>query len=99
MTRYTIEEVGIDEEGRLYVRPSRSSFEHIWRAAMEVNWDAPKRWLFGPKPREWNYVDWFRQIVAAAADEYGTTLSQTANTNWFNVPSALRAEIEAVSRR
>ncbi len=99
MMQDTIQEVGIDEEGRLYVRPFRSSFEHIGRAAMEVNWDAPNRRLFGPKPREWRYVDWFKQIVAAPADEYGTTLSLTADTIWSNVPSALRAEIEAVSPR
>ena len=90
---------GIDEEGRLYVRPSRSSFEHIYRAAMEVNWDSPKRRLFGPKPREWSYVDWFKQIVAAPADEYGTTLSLTGDTIWSNVPFALQIEIEALFPR
>ena len=72
MTDDTIAEVGIDEEGRLYVRPSTQSFEHIWRAAMQVNWDVAQHRLFGPRPREWSYVDWFRKIVAALADEYDT---------------------------
>lgn len=99
MAQDTIEEVGIDKEGRLYVRPSTLSFEYIWRAAMEVNWDGSKRRLFGPKPREWTYVDWFKQIVAAAADEHGTTLRLSADTKWSNIPSAVRVEIEALTPR
>ena len=91
-----IAEVGIDGEGRLYLRPCSMSFDHIWRAAMEVNWDASKRWLFGPKPREWTYADWFKQIVAAAADEYGARLRVTSETAWSNIPTALRNEIEAL---
>ncbi|WP_162806807.1 hypothetical protein [Sphingosinicella terrae] len=96
MNTDTIAEVGIDEEGRLYVRPSTHAFQQIWRAAMEVNWDESERRLFGPRPREWSYVDWFRQIVAAPADEYGTRLSLTPETAWTNVPASLRAEIEAL---
>lgn len=67
----TIAEVGVDEEGRPYVRPSAMSFDYIYRAAMEVHWDAVEGRLFSPKPREWTYTQWFAQIVAAAADEYG----------------------------
>lgn len=98
MTQDTIAEVGIDEEGRLYVRPLTSSFEHIWRAAMDVNWDASKRRLFGARPREKTYVDWFRQIVAAPADEYGTVLNLTTDTAWSNVPTSIRLKIEALAQ-
>lgn len=97
MTQDAIAEVGIDEEGRLYVRPSTTSFEMVWRAAMEVHWDASRRRLFGPKPREWTYVDWFSQILAAAADGC-TQLRLTPDTDWSNVPDSLRAEIETLSR-
>jgi hypothetical protein len=97
MREDTIAEVGIDEEGRLYVRPCSDSFEHTWRAAMEVSWDASKHRLFGPKPRDWSYVDWFKQIVAAAADECGARLKLTSETAWLNVPASLRTEIEASS--
>ncbi len=98
MVEDTIAEVGIDEEGRLYVRPSAFSFEFIYRAGMEVNWDATKCRLFSPKPREWIYSDCFKQIVAAAADEYGTALRLTAKTDWSNLPAPLRAEIIAVAQ-
>lgn len=88
-----ISEVGISEDGGLYVRPSSAAFEHIWRAAMEVNWDPERRRLFGPKPRTLTYCQWFTQIVTAAADEYGTQLQLTLQTDWANTPDTVRAEI------
>ncbi len=95
MPEDTIAEVGIDNVGRLYVRPSTISFDHIWRAAMEVNWDPSERRLFGSKPREWSYADWFGQMLAAAADEYGARLRLTSKTVWSNVPDPIRLEITA----
>jgi hypothetical protein len=62
---------------------------------MEVGWDPDSRTLFSPKPSEWSYLHWFRQIVAAAAGEYGVRLVVTPHTKWFDVPDALRTEIEA----
>ena len=97
MREDTIAEVGIDGNGRLYVQPTSTSFDHIYRAAMEVGWDMSKRRLFSPKPREWTYLDWFKQIVAAATDEYGTRLRLTPDTVWSDVPPALRAEIASLS--
>lgn len=93
MSDDTICEVGINDEGGLYVRPSSATFEFIYRAAMEVNWDQDNRCLFGPKPRAWTYVDWFKLIVAAAGDEYGIELRLTPQTTWSNVSDTIRAEI------
>lgn len=98
MAQDNIAEVGIDEAGRLYVRPTSTSFENIHRAAIEVNWDAATRRLFSPKPRERTYLDWFKQVTEAAADEYGTVLKVTSDTGWTDVPADLRAEIEGRSR-
>ena len=95
MSEDPIAEVGIDADERLYVRPSTSSFDHIYRAGMQVNWEPTGRRLFSPKPREWTYADWFAQIVEAVSGEYGTTLQLTSYTEWTNVPASLRAEIEA----
>ncbi|HVZ53300.1 MAG TPA: hypothetical protein VG986_15145 [Pseudolabrys sp.] len=94
MSEDTIAEVGIDESGRLFLRPTSISFDFIYRAAMEVNWDGTKRRLFAPEPGEWDYIDWFKQIVAAAANEYGITLKITVETIWTNVPAPIKAEIE-----
>ena len=85
--------VEIDSEGRLRVKPSEQTFPHIWRAAMEVNWDPDSGTLFGPRPREWTYPMWFQQIVAAAWDEYGVRLFLSASTTWLNVPAGIQAEI------
>ena len=65
-----VAEIGIDPEGRLYIRPYESSFEFIYREAMEVHWDADTRRLISPKPRQWTYVDWFRQIISAAGRNF-----------------------------
>lgn len=94
----TIVEVGIDEEGRLYVRPSTLSFDLIYRAGMEVKWDGEKHRLFGSKPRDWTYADWFKQINVATTNEYDTVLCLTTETEWSNVPASVRAEIDAVAQ-
>jgi hypothetical protein len=93
MQTEAIMEVGIDPMDRLYVCPASTSFDHIYRAAMEVHWDSQKRCLFSPKPREWSYVRWFEQIVAAAAGEYGVHLGLTPHTVWSNVAEELRSAI------
>ena len=99
MIEDAISEVGISEDGGLYVRPSSTTFEHIWRAAVEVHWDLQNRRLFGPKPRGWTYVDWFKQIVAAAADEYGILLRLTPQTAWANISDTIRTEITSAAQR
>jgi Integron Cassette Protein Hfx_Cass5 len=91
-----VAEIGIDEAGRLLVRPQGETFEHIYRCAMEVHWDQDLACLFVPKPRKWSYVDWYRQIVAAVRAEYGRDLVVSGNTRWTNVPADLRRTIEAI---
>ena len=89
----TIAEVGIDGDMRLFVRPATARFPYIYREAMEVHWDAARSRLHSPKPREWTYLRWFQQIVAAAAEQ-STDLRLAPSTAWTNVPEDLRAEIE-----
>lgn len=95
MTIDEIAEVRIDGGGKLLVRPQLGTFPYIYRAAMEVQWDADNSALYSPTPREWSYLRWFQQIVAAVAGEYGVRLVVTPQTTWTNVPAALRTEIEA----
>jgi hypothetical protein len=90
-----ITEIGIEPSGRLFVRPKRVRFPHIYRSAMEVHWDEQKGVLFGAVPREWSLVRWYTQIVAAVADEYGVQLKFTPSTIWTNVPDTVRAAIES----
>jgi hypothetical protein len=95
-----IEKIHVDPWGRLFVQPrilADEDFAFIYRAAMEVSWDPLSRSLFAPVPREWSQVQWYKQIVAAVADEYGTELYVTARTQWQNVSVEERREIEAWS--
>jgi len=97
MTTDTIAEISIDASGRLHVRPTRSAFPYVWRAGMEVSWSERSSTLRSPLPRAWSYVDWYRQIVAAAKVEYGYTLVLAPDTRWINVPAELQeAIVEAV---
>jgi len=88
--------VEIDGEGRLCVTPQNEDFASIYLAAMEVGWDPVRRCLVSPVPREWTYPMWFRQILAAAADEYGVRLTLMPETIWRNVSTSERLEMSAI---
>jgi hypothetical protein len=89
-----IAEIGIDVGGSLYVKPRNERFLYIYREAMEVHWDVHNRRLYSPKPRDWSYFRWYRQILAAAKEQ-GTVLEITAETVWTDIPEPLRIEIES----
>lgn len=97
MDEDTIFEIGIDEGARLYVRPTATSFDYIYREAMEVHWDEAEKRLYAPRPREWTYLRWFKQILAAS-EAYGVRLKLTEATAWSNISNALRAEISGTSQ-
>jgi hypothetical protein len=91
-----IAQVMMDAERRVLVRPAAGDFEQVYRAAMEVYWDRSSGRLSHPQtPRGWTPAQWFQQIVAAVADEYGVRLKVTNETVWVGVPAEVRAEIEA----
>jgi Integron Cassette Protein Hfx_Cass5 len=95
MIEDAIAELGIDGDGRLYVRPATALFPGIYRAAMEVNWDDHTRRLFSPPPRKWAYADWFKQIIEAASDEYGIALKLVHDTTFVNIPDSLLSGIQS----
>ncbi len=86
-------EIGIDDQERLFIRPERQTFEYIYRAAAEVGWDNKAKFLFSPKPREWNYFMWYRHIIVIAKDEYGCRLHWTDKTKWTNISDELKRQI------
>jgi hypothetical protein len=89
----SIAEVGIDEQERIYVRPSVATFPFIYREAIEVHWEPVRHYLYSPKPREWTYLKWFQHVIHAAALQ-SSDLRLTPSTVWTNVPEELRAEIQ-----
>jgi len=87
-------EIGIDENGRLFIKPEKNKFTLIYRSATEVHWDENKDFLYSPKPREWTYLDWYRHIVSAIEIEYGCKLIIRPNTKWISIPEDLKQEIK-----
>ena len=88
-----IAEIGIDDEQRLFVRPATATFPHIYREALDVHWDAARRHLHSPMPREWTHLQWFQHIIGAAAI-HSHDLRITPATLWTNIPAGLRDEID-----
>ena len=93
MTTDNIIEVGIDNKERIYIKPETNDFDFIWRDASEVSWDDKNKVLYSPKPKEWTYFDWYRQIILATKGEYGCQLVLTDKTQWINIPDELKEQI------
>jgi len=87
-----IQEIGIDTEERLYVKPSHETFPMIYREAMEVHWSSEHCYLYGAKSRKWGYLEWFQQIIRAASEQ-GCKLVVPQNVSWVNVPGDLQKQI------
>jgi hypothetical protein len=88
----SIEAIGIDEGGSLWVKPAAATFPFIYRESMDVHWDADRLRLYSPKPREWSYVVWFRQIRNAAREQ-GVELELGQNTSWSGIDPELQQAI------
>ena len=89
----SISEISIDDSGRLCIKPTTKEFTFIYRSATEVHWDNNKRFLYSPKPREWTYLDWYKQIFSAILSEYGCELTTTTDTKWSKIPEELKRDI------
>ena len=94
-----IEEIGLDDQGCLFVRPSAATaaeFEYIWRAAMGIRWDSNDGALHAYESTRWAVADLYQQMIAAVLDEYGIRLQATPGTVWSRIPADVRKEIEAL---
>jgi hypothetical protein len=86
-------EIGIDNVGRLYIKPETENFSMIYRLATEVHWDNNGSFLYSPKPREWSYFDWFKHMILVVNTECGVTLKVKADTIWTSIHEPLKTEI------
>lgn len=59
---------------------------------MEVHWNNSTKTLYAPKPKEWTYLDWFKQIIKAAK-ESGIELTIDPNTLFDNISEELKSQI------
>ena len=60
---------------------------------MEVQWSDEGGFIYSPRPREWSYIQWFRQIIDAVRDEYGYRLLLTSQTQWTNIEPQLEVAL------
>lgn len=97
MATVLISKVEIDAKGWLRLYPASERYDHIYRAAAGVEWDRSGGFLHAEEPGKWTYPVYFGQILTAVASEYGDTLTIGSTTEWLNVPSDIRAEIEGAT--
>jgi len=90
-----ISKIIIDSNGKIRIYPVKNKFTMIYRSAAEVHWDPNDNALHSPKPREWNYCDWFSHILSVVRDEYGIKLLITNATAWENIDVSLKNDIVA----
>ena len=76
----------------IYLKPASLKFPYMYREAMEVHWDEQGHYLYSPKPTKWTYLDWYKQIQAAAKEQSGNLLI-TKETAWVNISKELKLEI------
>ncbi len=97
MTKETIKEIGIDEEGKLFILPKESKFQYIYREAMGVKWNSGTSKVESPIPKEWSHLKWFEQITEACSNQ-GVDLEVTEETLWSNISSDLMEQINKLKQ-
>ncbi|WP_298152435.1 hypothetical protein [Flavobacterium sp.] len=81
-----IAEIGIDDMGRLFVRPAQQTFPHIYRTASEVHWDVARGYLYAPAAlKGWTRQQWYRHIIDVVRLEAYCVLEVTAATRFINL--------------
>jgi len=87
-------EIGIDSKERLFIKPKREKFALIYRTASEVHWDEKGQFLYSPKPREWDYIDWYKQIIKIVDTDCNCKLILTYRTTWTHISDELKKQIK-----
>ncbi len=99
MEEVLIKRIEVIGTGELLVTPSEPNddlFPYIYRTATGVSWNAKKEAFSSQVPREWSYVQWFHNILLASAEsELGIKLVIAPDTEWVNIPTELKHQIES----
>lgn len=88
-----ITKIEIDSDNRLLIYPAKTKYDMIYRLAKEVNWDNQGNYLYGPTPREWTHVDWYKHIRKVILEDCSCKLKIHPETEWINVTDDLRKKI------
>ena len=100
MGQVAIVEIGINTEGRLYVKPALSptkDYAFIYRDATSVRWAADRRSLYVLSTLQAPATDDWRRIRAAVEREYGDRLILTPDTKCASIPADIEQELRNAS--
>ena len=86
-----IDEIGIDADRRIYLRPRQQTFPYIYREAIDIHWEPQTRRLRSSVPREWSYLQWFQHIVCGS----GVDFRLAPDCSFATIPDDLRLSIQS----
>jgi hypothetical protein len=81
-----INEIGIDEERRIYLQPHQTNFPQIYREGIDLHWEPLTRRLRSSVPRDWSYLQWFQHLVTGS----GVDFTLSPSVTFTAVPDDLR---------
>lgn len=95
MKEISIYKVSVQEDGKLRIYPQVAfyGYQYIYREASEVYWDQSEKCFFSPVPREWDYKNWFGQIVCVARNGLGIILNLSKNTEFISDDPKFKTDI------
>lgn len=99
MKKILIDKVSIQEDGKLRIYPqvTSSDYQYIYREASGVYWDQSEKCFFSPVPKEWDYKDWFGQIVCIARTGLGIILNFSSTTEYISDDPKFKNEMIAAN--
>lgn len=82
-------------DGRLGVFPEapKPIYQYVYRAAAGVSWDKSLGGFQSTIPREWNYRDWYQQIVSVVRSELGVRLQLSPSAIFDGGNESFREDI------
>jgi hypothetical protein len=84
--------VGLASEGT-------AEYEHVYRAAAGVSWDAPMRGFRSSPIRQWSVPQWYAYVVSIVREELGVELGLGDPVSWRNISERDRQDIEQTAAR
>ena len=77
-----------------------AEYEHVYRAAGGVSWDASMRgFKSSPIRQQWSVPQWYAHVVSVARAELGVELGLGDAVSWRNIPDRDRQDIEPAAAR
>jgi len=89
-----IEKISQNKEGILFIKPKGYSFSMIYRSAMGVQWDENTKSLYHNPTKDWDAIQWYKQILSAVKSEYGAELKVCSKTIYENIDEKTKTVIK-----